>query len=406
MILLSIFSCMEGQGKLKIIASLPIYSATKSVESASPNSTEPTVPNPPTLVSPSAPVSSTVLGCSNHANNNVVVSTFAGSTVAGSTDALGTAASFNHPNGIAIASDGIIFIADSFNNKIRLIDPSGLVSTFAGLATNLPGSADNTGMAASFFSPIGIAVDSSGTIFVSDSDNNKIRKIARPGVVVTTLAGLTTNLWGSTDNAIGNLASFRLPTGLAVDSSENIYVSDNANSRIRKITPVGSVTTLAGQLANTSGSTNANGTAASFNGVQGLAIDVSGNIYVSDSGNNKIRKITPTGDVSTFVGLPSNAAGSFDAQGTMASLNSPWGITIDSYGTFFVADSGNNKVRKISSVGEVTTLAGTGAVGFANGNGTVATFNGSNGASIAIDSNGIVYLVEDNNHMIRKIVCN
>jgi ATP-dependent protease HslVU (ClpYQ) peptidase subunit len=323
------------------------------------------------------------------------VTTFAGSGTSGSTDGTGTAASFNYPYGLGLDSSGNIFVADFGNNKIRKITSTGVVTTFAGSGSI--GSTDATGTAASFNGPIGIGLDSSGNLFVGDSFNNKIRKITSAGVV-TTFAG--SGSAGSTD-ATGTSASFTWPSGIALDSSGNVYVADpNGNHKIRKITSAGVVTTFAGSTG-TTGSTDATGTAASFFWPRGVVVDSTGNLFVGDNFNHKIRKITSAGVVTTFAG--SGSASSTDATGTSASFNYPYGLGLDSSGNIFVADSGNNKIRKITSGGIVSTIAGSGSNGSTDATGTAASFNYPVG--IVVDTSGTIYVVDTNNHKIRKIVC-
>jgi serine/threonine-protein kinase len=321
-----------------------------------------------------------------------VVTTFAGSGTSGSVDATGTFASFNVPTGVAVDASRNVYIADAGNNKIRKITPEGIVTTFAGSGTR--GSIDATGILASFNSPYGVAVDTSGNIYVADRDNNKIRKITPEGVV-TTLAG--SGDIGSDDANIGTLARFDNPSFVAVDVSGNVYVADTWNNKIRKITSTGVVTTLAG--SGTAGSVDATGTLASFHNPYGVVVDTSGNVYVADQSNNKIRKITPTGVVTTFAG--SGTYGSVNATGTLASFNQPEGLAIDASGNIYVADAVNNKIRKITPAGVVTTLAGSGAIGSVDANGTLASFEFP--TDMAVDASGNVYISDEANNKIRKI---
>jgi sugar lactone lactonase YvrE len=214
----------------------------------------------------------------------------------------------------------------------------------------------------------GLTIDSAGNVYVADSGNNTIRKIT-PSGLVSTLAG-TAGVMGSNDG-LGGSASFSIPSGLTADSVGNIYVADLGNATIRKISPAGAVSTLAG-TAGVTGYADGVGPAASFYVPAALAIDGAGNVYVADMYVSNIRKITPASVVSTFAG---GGWGSADGVGAAASFKAPHGLATDSAGNVYVADSGNNVVRKISPAGVVSTVAGTaGAIGHADGAGGAATF--------------------------------
>ena len=320
------------------------------------------------------------------------VSTFAGNGTVSSTNATGTSASFWNPGGVAIDASGNIYVADYSNNKIRKITSAGVVTTLAGNGT--AGSIDATGTNATFNGPVGLAVDASGNVYVADVANHKIRKIT-PAGAVTTLAGSGTA--GSVD-ATGTSASFNRPDGVAVDALGNVYVSDYVNNKIRKVTPGGVVTTFAG--SNTPGYSDGTGTAAKFNLPLGVGLDVSGNLYVADGNNNMIRKITSAGVVTTLAG--SGVFGSTDAIGTSASFNNPTAVAVDASGNVYVADQANNKIRIVTSAGVVTTLAGNGTIGSIDATGTSASFNTPSG--VALDASGVLYVGDNGNNKIRKIV--
>jgi sugar lactone lactonase YvrE len=293
----------------------------------------------------------------------------------------------NQPNGVAVDSTGNIYVVNSGDQKIYIITSGGSVSTFAGSTT---GSTDGNGTAAKFNYPRGVAVDGLGNVYVADTGNHMIRKIT-PAGLVTTVAGSTSGFADGT----GTAARFSGPQGLAVDSTGNIYVADTNNFKIRKITPDGVVSTLAGS---TYGFADGIGINASFKHIFGVSVDSTGNVYVADTYNNMIRKITPDGVVSTFAG---STPGSTDATGTNAKFNSPNGLAVDSIGNVYVADSGNNKIRKITPDGVVSTLAGSGLRGSEDGIVTAASFNSPNG--VALDSKGNIYVADINNKKIRKI---
>ncbi|WP_445752727.1 NHL domain-containing protein [Polaribacter sp.] len=315
------------------------------------------------------------------------VSTFAG-LGSGYADGTGTAARFKNPFGVAVDVSGTVYVADEGNHKIRKITPSGDVTTFAGSTI---GYADGIGTAAKFIYPTGVAVDASGNVYVAEQANHKIRKITPTGEV-STFAG---SIGGYADGT-GTAARFNNPYGVAVDTSGNVYVADESNHKIRKITPDGVVTTFAGSTA---GYADGTGTAAQFYFPTGLAVDDSGNVYVADYNNNRIRKITSTGVVTTLAG---GTQGSADGTGTAAQFNHPKGIALDASGNVYVADYDSNRIRKITPIGEVTTLAGS-TYGFVDGTGTEAKFRNPTG--LAIDNaSGIMYIADYNNHRIRKIV--
>jgi sugar lactone lactonase YvrE len=283
-----------------------------------------------------------------------VVTTLAGqSGVSGSVDGNGSSARFYIPTGLAVDSIGNVYVADTGNHTIRKITAGGAVTTFAG-QSGVSGSTDATGSSARFNNPKGVAVDSSGNIYVADYFNHTIRKIT-PAGLVTTFAGMAgTN--GSSDG-IGTSARFFYPSGLTVDSGDNVYVADNSNHTIRKITSAGLVTTLAG-MAGTSGYIDSGGTGARFNSPTGVTVDGSGNVYVADTMNHTIRTVTPAGVVSTLAGSSVGTSGSADGTGSAARFNSPTGVTVDGNNNIYVADTVNNTIRRITFGGVVTTLAG------------------------------------------------
>ena len=321
------------------------------------------------------------------------ISTFTGGG-AGNLDAAGQASQINSPVGIAIDAAGNTYIAEVNNDIIRKISPTGVSSIFAGNGT---GGAiiDGTGTAARFQNPHGLAIDPVGNLYVCDYDNHAIRKIT-PAGVVSTLAG--TGAFGYADGP-GATAQFQCPIGIAY-SAGFLYVGEDCGHRVRKVDAVtGAVTTLAGSPASANGNTDATGTAALFDGPRALVVDASGNVYVADHNNHRIRKITPAGVVTTLAG---SGAGFANGMGAAAQFQQPRGITIDGSGNLYVTDAANSRIRNVSPSGNVTTLAGSGTIGMADG--TLLTGQFSNGTEgIAFTAAGDLYVVDRNFSRIRKV---
>jgi serine/threonine protein kinase, bacterial len=320
-----------------------------------------------------------------------VVSTFAGSGLMGFADGLGTQAQFANLMGIAADTMGNLYVADSHNNVIRKIDAAGNVITLAG--SGVAGSKDGRGTAASFFYPGGIATDNKGNVYVADTHNSLIRKIDAEGIVTTIAGKRPGNYSDETDSTV----KLDNPSGIAVDANGNIYVADWNNDDIRKITPAGKVITFAG--SGTPGALDSEGAKASFYLPGGIAVDVSGNVYVSDTYNNMIRKITPGGSVTTLAGHKKK--GFANGKSAAASFLHPQGIAVDAAGNLYVADMGNNCIRRITPSGIVSSLAGSGRRGAENGRDTVASFYKPYG--VAVNKDGSVYVADFENNLVRKI---
>ncbi|MDP3068981.1 MAG: hypothetical protein Q8N18_01775 [Opitutaceae bacterium] len=307
----------------------------------------------------------------------------------------GTPGSFNNPYGVAIDAAKNIYVTDTVNYTVRKITPGRVVSTLAGTA-KLPGTANGTGAAARFTFPVGIAVDGAGNVFVSDAASATIRKIT-PAGVVTTFAGTAFQI-GSADGT-GAAARFSLPYGLAIDGAGFLYVADSGNSTIRKISADGVVTTLAGG-AGQSGFLNGTGTAARFDTPFGLAVDGAGNVFVADSGNHAIRKITAGGVVTTVAGGGPNTSGAVDGPGTASRFNQPRGVAVDGGGNLFVSDYANSTIRHITAGGVVSTIAGSaGIFGEVNSVGAAARLYEPIG--IVVDGTTI-YVADTSNNQVRR----
>ena len=320
------------------------------------------VNNEPTFNSPTGLVLDAAgnLYVADYGNNEIreiatdgTVTTIAGNGTQGVINASDTLATFNEPAGITIDAAGNLYVADSGNNLIREISTTRAVTTMAGGDTT--GFAINgTGINASFFDPLSVVADASGNIYVADAGDNQIRKVTSAGAV-TTFAGNA-----DSTNAV---AVFTNPTGVARDAAGNIFVAGYLTNTILKITPGGTITTLAG--TGQPGAANGPANSATFYFPNSVAVDGTDNVYVADGVNNLIRKITPDGTVSTLAG--NGTAGAADSTGTAASFDGPAGLAVDAAGNVYVADSNNNLIRKITPAGVVSTLAGNGLPGNRNG---------------------------------------
>jgi sugar lactone lactonase YvrE len=325
------------------------------------------------------------------------VSTLAGAAyVVGSADGTGAAVQFNGPLGVAVDSAGNFAVADQHNDTIREVTPAGVVTTLAGTA-DVFGTNDGTGTGAGFGSPTGMTVDGAGNLYVADAGNFNVRKIT-PAAVVTTLAGMA-HRDGNADGT-GADARFGGPAGVAVDRAGNVFVADQPNHTIRLITPAGVVTTLAGTAA-ISGSADGHGHDAQFNTPAGVAVDSVDNVYVADQLNHTIRKMAPGGFVTTLAGS-AGTPGTVDGIGHAALFNKPSGVAVDGAGNVYVADSMNSAIRKITPTGVTTTIGGVPGVSgillgaaprFASPN--ALTIVGD--ALVVIDTNAILLL----RHVVR-----
>ncbi len=328
-------------------------------------------------------------------NCDVAITTYLGSTY-GYQDGTTANALFHNPMDVAFDPTGNMYILDNDDQRVRKVTPAGVVSTLAG--SGVAGFANGTGTAAQFQWPHDIIVDSSGNVFMSDRNNRRIRMIT-PAGVVTTIAG--SGVQGYLD-ATGTAAQFNNPRGIVVDSAGNLFVADGDIHRIRKITPAGVVTTFAG--SGVGGWADGTGTAAQLNTPNGIAIDSADNLYVTDSSSHRIRKITPTGVVTTVAG--SGIAGYNDATGAAAQFAQPRGIVVDTGGTLYVSETGiggttSHRIRAISPAGVVSTIAGAGSSGYADGIGTAARFSSPDG--MALDGAGNLYVADYFNNRVRKI---
>ena len=321
------------------------------------------------------------------------------------------------PSGVAVDPSGNIYIADSASNTIRRVAAgTGAVATYAGRATTgsatgfaMRGYAGDNGPAlnAEFNHPSALALDSSNNLYVADQANNVIRRISASTGLVTTVAGnanATQGLLG--DNGPAIAAGLNHPSGVAFDPSGNLYIADTNNNRIREVVlATGIITTVAGTGNPGYAGDGQAATSAQLYHPAGVAVDGKGDIYVADSANNAIRKVSPAGAISTVAGTGTIGSAGDKGPATQAQLNNPLGIMLDAGGDLFISDSGNMTVREVvSQTGAITTIAGDGQQGYA-GDGAISSNAELNAPSAtALDSAQSLYVADTGNGAIRKVL--
>jgi uncharacterized protein (TIGR03437 family) len=324
-------------------------------------------------------------------------------TVAGGGGTLGdggpaTSAQLMCACGVAVDATGNLYIADQFGARIRKVS-AGVITTVAGNGTAGFGGDNGPATSAQLYSPEGVAVDSAGNLYIADANNRRTREVS--GGVITTVAGGGLSVLG--DPVPAASASLYSPAGVAADSAGNLYIADSGNSRIRKVSG-GVITTVAGSGAALDGGfsgDNGPATAAQLSNPAGVAVDAAGNLYIADSSNDRIRKVA-NGVITTVVGTGTLGFAGDNGPATYAELSAPNGVAVDPAGNIYIADTGNNRIRKVTN-GVITTVAGNGTAGLSGDNGpaTNAQLNGPKG--VAVDSAGNLYIADTYNSRVRKV---
>jgi sugar lactone lactonase YvrE len=335
---------------------------------------------------------------------NNIITTVAGKNSVGYSGDGGPAtnASLNSPSGVAFDAFGNLYIADQTNNRIRKVDTNGNITTVAG--KSFSGYSGDGGPAtnAYLYLPSGVAFNASGNLYIADQKNNLIRKVDTNGIITTVAGGGTPTYPSIGDGGAATNASLSVPTGVTFDAFGNMYIADRYNHRIRKVDTAGNITTVAGKSLGYSGdggiATNAT-LALPF----GVAFDAFGNLYIADSNNQRIRKVDTNGIITTVAGKNGSGYSGDGVAATNATLSFPFGVACDAFDNLYIADRNNNRIREVDSNGIITTVAGNGSSGY-SGDGSAATNASLNlPIGVAFDSSGNLYIADQNNERIREV---
>ena len=337
-----------------------------------------------------------------YSTNAQIISTVAGNNTLGYCCDNGQAisAELHNPSSVAHDASGNLYIVDQLNNRIRKVNASGVITTIAGNGTAGFTGDGGQAIAAELNGPTCVALDPLGNIYIADAANNRIRMINGSGVISTVVGTGTAGFSG--DSGPAPAAELNHPVGILFAGNVG-YIADASNNRIRMINGSGTISTIAGNGTAGYSGDGAAATAAKLNGPASIAIDAAGNLYISDYTNNRIRKITAAGIISTYAG--NGIAGSTGDGGaaTAAEISGPSGIALDGAGNLYIPDYNNNKVRKVSATGTMTTIAGTGVNSYFGDGGlaTAARLSGPRG--VCFDNSGNLYIADDFNNVIRMV---
>ncbi|WP_438297165.1 NHL repeat-containing protein [Streptomyces sp. HUAS TT7] len=331
------------------------------------------------------------------------IATVAGNGIAGyvSDGGPGPLTRLNAPYGVAADKNGNLYIADYANHRIRKVTPNGTITTVAGTGTAGYISDGGPAVATPLSHPFGVAVDDAGNVYIADTNNHRVRKVT-PNGRITTVAGNGTAGYVS-DGGPAIATPLYHPWGVAVDRAGNLYIGDRYNHRVRKVTPNGLITTVAGN--GTAGYVSDGGPAIATRLYYpaGLAVDGEGSLYIADGHNHRIRKVTPNGLITTVAG---NGTGGYVSDGGPAlatRLYYPYDVTVDEGGSLYIADSANHRVRKVTSDGTITTVAGTGTAGYVDDGGPAMTTRLYNPSGVTLDRAGNLYIADVSNQRVRGV---
>ncbi|MET9753403.1 RICIN domain-containing protein [Streptomyces syringium] len=296
---------------------------------------------------------------------------------------------------------GALYISEYGNNRIRKVTPDGKISTVAGTGTKGYSGDCGPAVSAQLNCPRGVAVDSAGSVYIADSDNHRVRKITADGKI-STVAGTGTKGFGG-DGGPATAAQLDGPYGVAVDSTGTLYVSDYNNHRVRKITTDGKISTVVGTGAAGADGDGGPAVSARLNYPRGVKVGRAGDLYIADTSNHRVRRIAADGKISTVAGTGAKGFGGDGGPATAAQLDDPFEVTVDGTGTLYISEFGNHRVRKVEADGKISTVAGTGTAGF-NGDGGPATSAQLNKPiGLAVDRANALYIADHANSRVRKV---
>jgi sugar lactone lactonase YvrE len=335
--------------------------------------------------------------------NAQIITTVAGKGTAGFYGDGGKAdtSKLYHPTGVAINASGNVYIADFDNNRIRMVSPSGIISTFAGNGIAGYSGDSDSAKYAELYNPQGVAIDAAGNVYIADEGNQRIRMVNTAGII-STFAG-NGILGYSGDGGQATAAEFDYPAGVACDASGNVYIADIYNNCIRKVNTVGIITTIAGNGSAAYAGDGGNATAAELFFPQGVACDASGNVYIADEANQRIRMVNTAGIISTFAGNGSEGYSGDGGQAWQAELYNPYGVACDASGNVYIADISNQRIRRVNSFGIIRAIAGKGIQGYSGDGGQSTTAELNDPQGLAIDAVGNLYIADSGNNRIRMV---
>jgi len=332
-----------------------------------------------------------------------VISTLAGNGTAGYSGDGGAATSAElwAEDGVGVDSAGNVYIADTYNARIRKVTAGGSISTLAGNGTWGYTGDNGPATSAELNYPIAVAIDQSGNVYIADSGNNVVRKISTAGGISTVAGNGTAGYSG--DGGAATSAKLNSPESVAVDSSGNLYIADTNNQRIRKVTAAGGISTIAGTGTAGYAGDGGNATSAELNGPRGIALDAANIIYIADTANYRVRKVTTAGVISTAAGTGVNGFSGDGGQATSAQLASVNAIAVDTSSNIYINDGSNYRVRKVTTAGIISTVAGNGVAGYLGDGGPAIYAETTTAYGIAVDSSGTLYVADTGNSVIRKV---